>query len=236
MSNNTLLLRYKAIRRSIGENADNLLILPMVSLSKKEMWDKVRSKVEAYNPDVIIVDNVTYFVDDVNNPNEASHAHDFFRQLKSKLTIILIIHQNKNDDNATGALGTAMTNLQAERYSAERKGNVFTMKPIKARDNSVDDAEPFVFAVESDENKVVSRFIDATEIAEIQKRQEAEAWRGEMRQVFNGDTELRRCEILQRMDKSNSGRNNKNAFENAVLAGAIRKVNSDKQSPYIITE
>lgn len=236
MSRNTLLLRYKAIRASIGDNSDNLLIVPMLALSTKEMWDKVKSKVEIFNPDIVIVDNVSNMVEDVNDNREAKNAHDFFRKMKDDRTVIIIIHQNKNDDNATGALGTAMMRLQSERYSSERNGAMFTMKPIKARDNAVDDAEPFVFAVESGEDKMVTRFIDATEIADANRRKEAERWRAEMRQVFGDKEEMRRCEILVEMDKRTRDRNNKVAFDNAVASGAIAKRSSDKQAPYFITK
>lgn len=62
--------------------------------------------------DLVIVDGARDLLSDINNPGEANDVLNLFMKITDeyKVGLITVLHQNKNDQNARGHLGSELTN------------------------------------------------------------------------------------------------------------------------------
>lgn len=239
MSRGSLKMRYTAFREAIGDNADRLLIVPMLDKPDSDKWPIVMDMVETYNPDVVVIDHISSFVVNYNDPVEAKQTMNNCNRIKATRTLITIIHQNKSkeDTNARGALGSLLNDGQCESYTATKKHGIFTLTPKSARDSETDNAATFSFAPITDENKTLTGFTTAEEVLKRQREAKAEEWRKDLRLIFGDNVELSRTEIKQRimerqgLEKTSAD----NKITEAVNCGALAKTHDSHRAPYKIT-
>lgn len=244
MSEISLQPRYRAFRRTAGDDCNNFLIVPLLATPKSERWKVIEDVTAKYNPGIIIIDHISKLVDNYNDPTEASAVSERLSALKADRTVFVIIHQNKSkeDANMRGAVGSAMNDDQCEAYTAAKKDGVFTLSVKDARDTDSENAPGFFFAVRVNEENEICEFVDASETmrkAEEQKRMsEAERWRQDLALLFGGDKELRYTDLRNRiMERQGlAERAAKDKIQIATKAGAIERTNPDKKrSPYRLT-
>ena len=236
MSAISLQPRYRAFRRTAGNDCNNFLIVPLLATPRSERWKVIEEVSAKYNPGIIIIDHISKLVANYNDPTEASAVSERLSALKANRTVFVIIHQNKSkeDDNMRGAVGSAMNDDQCEAYTASKKDGVFTLSLKDARDTDSENAPGFTFAIRANEEKEISEFIDATEIVRAAEEQQAEKWRLNMELIFGEDEKLQRAEILRRIKAENDGIDAVNVFENAVKYGTLIKTGTEKRDPYRI--
>ena len=239
MSKLSLLPRYRAIRATMGEAANRLLIVPLLGKRRSDFWDIIHSTISRYNPDIVVIDHISKFVTDLNSQTEATEVSKHLERIKALRSVIVVIHQNKSkeDNNMRGALGSVLNDDQCESYTATRKGCVFTLKPKSARDSNVDEnSTPFDFCVTEDAG-VISGFADASAIVEEARATKREEWRKNFQRIFGDDEELRYGEIVRRIRNQEelqpTGAENK--VREARECGAIYKTSNDKNAPYRIS-
>lgn len=251
MSATTLQRRHLGVINTIGEAARRRLItLQLTKCTRAERWDVLQKYVEIYDPQIVVVDNLTNMLPNVNDQEASTAICDQLDEMGKDRTIIAVIHQNKSaeDTNATGAIGTKLSNMAVESYTAKRQNGVFWLLPVDARDTEIpeDDADRKLLALtygvaKDDDNPLnIAKFVDgraeAARAAEEQAADRAAGWRKEFAQIFAtaGVDALQYSELIQRLKAAHgySEQSAKNAIKNATDAGAIAKAGAGKFAPY----
>lgn len=249
MSSSTLQRRGRGVCNTIGDTATRRLItLQLAKYPAAERWGRLQKYVATYNPDILVIDNLTNMLPNVNDQNDASFACEQLATMSSSRTIIAVIHQNKSqeDTSATGAIGSKLTQMAVERYTAKRQNGVFYLMPVIARDTEIPDGEAdrkqmsLTFAVAKDEADPLSiaKFVDgkpmADRAAEEEAADNAAKWRQQFATIFADTDTLTSGEMVERLlSKYYDCRTAaKNAIKNAKAAGVIYKTSDAHLAPY----
>lgn len=257
MSSSTLQRRGRGVYNTIGDTATRRLItLQLAKYPAAERWDRLQKYVATYNPDILVIDNLTNMLPNVNDQNDASFACEQLATMSSSRTIIAVIHQNKSqeDTSATGAIGSKLTQMAVERYTAKRQNGVFYLMPVIARDTEIPDGEAdrkqmsLTFAVAKDEADPLSiaKFVDGKPMADRAAEEEATEWAKMFASIFADTDTLRSSEMVERLmsekynskeddseeAKIESERSAQRAISNAVKAGVICKTGNGHRDPY----
>ena len=91
-------------------------------------WDQrmehLKQSIRTYRPDLVVVDGIRDFIDDINNGVMAQTVIDELMNIATDLQccILCIIHQNKagEDRNLRGWIGTELTNKAFEIWNCEK--------------------------------------------------------------------------------------------------------------------
>ena len=142
----------------LAEMPDDKVPENLVMLSLRKFAPRVRLLIveEAIDttPDLglVIIDGIRDFVYDINSPKEATDIISRFMQWTDdrQIHIHTILHQNKNDENARGYIGTELNNkaetvMQIEVDKEER--SISVVEAIHIRDREF---EPFAFRINSE--------------------------------------------------------------------------------------
>lgn len=106
-------LAKKVVRLTGIENSDMLEIYHLRTLDTKQRIEFIENVI--YNtPELcmVIIDGIRDLVYDINNPEEATHISTKLLKWSEEVNIhiLTVLHQNKNDANGRGHLGTELTN------------------------------------------------------------------------------------------------------------------------------
>jgi predicted ATP-dependent serine protease len=94
-------------------------------LSAKNRIQAVGMLVEAYCPDVLIIDGVRDLLSDFNDIGQSSEVVNFLMAIskQKRCAIITVLHENKADNNMRGHLGTELLNKASEVFQVQRSGD-----------------------------------------------------------------------------------------------------------------
>lgn len=137
-----------------------LSIAGMPTCDRLKMYDlkihkpNVRSQIielaiQEFEPDIVIVDGIRDLVFDINSPEEATNtAGDLMKWAEIyDCHILSIIHENKDNGNARGHIGSEMINKSETVIRVELKGGITVCEPEFSR------GEPFgAFAFDRDDH------------------------------------------------------------------------------------
>lgn len=161
----------------------------------------IEMAIKDYNPDIVVLDGIRDLVFDINNPEEATNiSGDLMRWAEAyDCHVMSILHENKNNENARGHIGTELVNKSETVIKVENEKGVTVCKPEFSR------GEPFApFAFDRDDHgipvmlgdyKVSSnsesnqRKVLPIEILEVDHRQY-------LSMVFNQESELSYSDLL----------------------------------------
>lgn len=167
------------------------------SLTTKERINAVDLIIEnTQNLGFVVIDGIKDLVGDINKPEE---ANDIVGRLlkwseEKNIHICVVLHQNKNNDNARGHIGTEITNKAETVLSVTKEDqNSSSVKAEFCRDMEF---PPFSFSVNQEglpytTNRVVSKnkAIEAYDL-------ENEAHFGIIKEMYDGQDEISRGELL----------------------------------------
>ena len=119
------ILKKRVMRLVDGEfPEDQFFVFNVRSASISERYDLIAEGVQAYKPDVLIVDNVRDLISDINNGEKAQELIESFMKLSqgNKCNVVTVIHQNRSAENRglRGWLGTELTNKAFEVYACQK--------------------------------------------------------------------------------------------------------------------
>lgn len=132
------------------KNPDNLIMLALRKYAPPVRLAIVEQAIGTI-PDLglVIIDGIRDFLYDINSPSEATDIISRFMQWTDdrQIHIHTILHQNKNDENARGHIGTELNNkaetvMQVEVDKMDR--TVSVVEAIHIRDRAF---EPFAFRI-----------------------------------------------------------------------------------------
>lgn len=239
MSRASLIRRTRAIHKALGRLDNRYQVAPLLDVETSgELWKEAMALVEFCDPDIVVFDKITDFVDDFNDQKECKKLYRKLLTLAKTRAVWVTIHQNKAADNtlSKGHLGSLITEGATENYSAKKKGHVYSATPVSSRDTEIieGETEGLQFLLNSD-----GEFISATDILAQNKALEREGWIKNMQCLFGNDTELRHSEFMQRIQEKEglSKTAAANKIDEAAKCGAIVKVDpTNRRSPYRITD
>ena len=108
------ILRKRVMQLIDGEfPEDRFFVFNVRSVDVGERYDLIAEGVDAYRPDILIVDNVRDLVSDINNGEKAQELIESFMRLSQtcECNIVTVIHQNRSAENRglRGWLGTELS-------------------------------------------------------------------------------------------------------------------------------
>lgn len=88
--------------------------------------------------DLVIVDGARDLLSDINNPGDANEVLNLFMKItdESKVGLVTVLHQNKNDQNARGHLGSELTNKSEtviEILQSNQNAEIVLIEPNQCR-------------------------------------------------------------------------------------------------------
>jgi hypothetical protein len=134
------------------------------------MTEKIRS---CPDTGVVIIDGIRDVVLDINDATEATNVVTALMQLSEELGIhiIVVIHQNKNDNNARGHLGTEIINKAESVLSVTKDSQHPDFSIVEAERCREKDFEPFTFKVTEQGLPLIDDDFIKTSDSEGRKRQ-----------------------------------------------------------------
>jgi KaiC/GvpD/RAD55 family RecA-like ATPase len=146
----------KAARRALrtaGLDPDVIHKSFIVLRLREEATDKRKERIEEainyFKPDVCFIDGIRDLVTSINDEEQATETCNWLMQLSSKTGthICVVLHQNKNDTNARGHIGTELKNKSETVLSVTKEGECSKVNPDVCRNVEF---EPFAFCVNED--------------------------------------------------------------------------------------
>lgn len=141
----------KRICTLVGINSpDNLLAYGLRPLTPSERLSYIEEKIsQTENIGLVVIDGVRdLLTKGINDEEEATSLTSKFLKLTSDyaIHIILLLHENKNDGNARGHIGTELVNKAETTISVtkDKKNDVFIVTCLYSRDIAHDD---FAFTI-----------------------------------------------------------------------------------------
>ena len=119
------ILRKRVMQLIGGEfPEDRFFVFNVRSVNVGERYDLIAEGVDAYRPDIVIVDNVRDLVSDINNGEKAQELIEGLMKLSQtcECNVVTVIHQNRSAENRglRGWLGTELMNKAFEVYACQK--------------------------------------------------------------------------------------------------------------------
>ena len=105
----------------------------LLGFSPQEMTDTLLETTKEYHPDIVIIDGIADFVDDINSYGQCAKLVTTLQSLamENNCSIVPIIHQNPGTRKERGHLGTILGNKTAGYISLERFGDIVQVKCLE---------------------------------------------------------------------------------------------------------
>ena len=118
---------------------ENFFVFNVRACSYQERMDYLMAGVEAYKPDMVVIDNVSDLLPSINDPEGSAKVIDQLMQLSTKqnCNITIVIHLNRSGEkrNLRGWLGTEILHKAFDVYYCEQieKTDVFSVEQTFTR-------------------------------------------------------------------------------------------------------
>lgn len=130
---------YKLIHTEKNELDKQYFVFNVRACSCQERMDYLVAGIEAYQPDMVIIDNVSDLLPSINDPEGSAKVIDQLMQLSTKYNcnITIVIHLNRSGEkrNLRGWLGTEILHKAFDVYYCEQieKTDVFSVEQTFTR-------------------------------------------------------------------------------------------------------
>ena len=130
---------YKLIHTEKNELDKQHFVFNVRACSCQERMDYLVAGIEAYQPDMVIIDNVSDLLPSINDPEGSAKVIDQLMQLSTKYNcnITIVIHLNRSGEkrNLRGWLGTEILHKAFDVYYCEQieKTDVFSVEQTFTR-------------------------------------------------------------------------------------------------------
>lgn len=234
MGETTLTNRVRNQITTIGEYGNRFVVCNLKAKSIEDRITTIQEKVNAYNPDIIVIDQAAKLVRDINSTTETNIITDMLDKLSIGRSVWVVMHENKGDDtNMRGHLGSYLSFANVEAYTVDYKGGLFTVTYKEGRDTDPNNAEPLQFAIDTNNGCIV----DGSEQAKQAQDTERSKWVQNMKHLFADDESLSYSDVVSRIQQEGNGikpEDAKNKFRKACEIGALIKTGTGKRDPYTI--
>lgn len=160
MTGRELLYRHRGVMNTIGQFAGRRLItLRLTKCNLTERWDVLQKYVAIYNPQILVIDDVSTFIVDSYDFQLASRFCRALAKLAENRTVIAVVNNYSAGGWETGkcdpheyetALVAELAHFCEEEYCCERRGNGnFELMAMAARATNTDGCANFKFAIDA---------------------------------------------------------------------------------------
>ena len=123
-----------------------------------ERYDLIANAVEAYHPDIVIIDNLRDLVNDINDGLKSQEIIECLMKMavEHDCNIVTVLHQNRNAENRglRGWLGTELMNKVFEMYTCQKLTGKPGERPTFCVEQSLtrkyDMEEPLCYTMDKD--------------------------------------------------------------------------------------
>ena len=103
---------------------DQFFVFNVRSAIVENRYELLATGIEAYHPDLVIIDNVRDFVTDINDGVQAQKLTEGLMKMgeANNCNVTVVLHQNRSADNRglRGWIGTELTNKAFEMFSCQK--------------------------------------------------------------------------------------------------------------------
>lgn len=153
-------LAIKRIGKQISNsNPDNLKTYHLRSLNPLERLKMIEAKIyNTKNLGLVVIDGIRDLVTSINDEEQATEIGSYLLKWTEELNIhiIVVLHQNKGDNNARGHLGTELMNKAETVLSVtknDKDKNISVVEAVSCRNK---EPEPFPFEINEDGIPVIA--------------------------------------------------------------------------------
>ena len=129
--------QYSAMLSAVGLPASatpsQFRMFYLLGYSPQEMIVTLLESTNEYHPDIVIIDGIADFVDDINSYSQCAQLVTTLQKLAMEYdcSVVPIIHQNPGSKKERGHLGTILGNKTAGYISLERFGDIVQVKCLE---------------------------------------------------------------------------------------------------------
>jgi predicted ATP-dependent serine protease len=139
---------------STRENNERFTAINLRGDTPKDRKHLINEAVQKYRPDFLIIDGIKDIIEggDINAPTESTEAVQFLMTLTREfnLSVLTVLHENKNDQNMRGHVGTELLNKCSEIWQIKKIDNTFEAEQVENRNYSPN----IIFCFEFGEDKL----------------------------------------------------------------------------------
>ena len=132
---------YKLCGYDIMNPTPRLVYLTLREYSAKKRLERTIAAIEDWKPDLVVIDGIRDLVLDFNNLEESGQVVGELMRLSSTCNcgILVVLHQNKNDANARGHLGSEICNKSETVVQVVNDKGIATVSPVFSRNREIED-------------------------------------------------------------------------------------------------
>lgn len=127
-------------RLSTQENNERFIAINLRGDTPEERKGFIHEAVQKFKPDFLIIDGIKDIIEggDINAPTESTQAVQFLMTLTKEfnLAVLTVLHENKNDQNMRGHVGSELLNKCSEVWQIKKVDNTFEAEQIENRNDS----------------------------------------------------------------------------------------------------
>ena len=134
----------KDVHKLVGwrddENNPLFFCLNLRADSAEDRINITQEAVSALSPDVVMIDGIKDLLSDINDTTQSAKVLNLLMKLTKDFPIALfaILHENKNDANLRGHIGTELANKCSEIWKVKKDGNLFEVTQEVSRNAPAD--------------------------------------------------------------------------------------------------
>lgn len=125
---------------SENENHEQFTAINLRGDNPAERKGFIREAIEKYKPDFIIIDGIKDLIEggDINSPRESSETVQYLMTLTKdyNVAILTVLHENKNDENMRGHVGSELLNKCSEVWQIKKVDDVFEVEQTENRNQA----------------------------------------------------------------------------------------------------
>jgi hypothetical protein len=122
------------------KNDDRFVAINLRGDNPAERKVFIREAIEKYKPQFLIIDGIKDLIEggDINAPKESGQTVQFLMTVTKEhnLAILTVLHENKNDTNMRGHVGTELLNKCSEVWQITKTDNVFDVEQTENRNEA----------------------------------------------------------------------------------------------------
>ncbi|MCF0201560.1 MAG: hypothetical protein HUK16_09455 [Bacteroidales bacterium] len=204
---------------------NNFRMMDLRKFSPEERKSYTERAIKFFQPDIVFIDGIRDLVRSINDEHEATEICTLLLQLttENNTHICVVLHENKNDNNTRGHIGTEIMNKCETVLSVSKDGERFKVEPKVCRNKEF---SSFYFIIDDFQHPAIPKVIQSYELPDNSKvkaeklRADAEQYKG----AFVEDDELNRAELVQYLMK----------HEKILEAAAAKRITRSIQNGVII--
>lgn len=159
-------------------NHPNFIVINLRGDNPKDRNKYIDEAISKFNPDLLIIDGAKDLISsgDINDIKSCVEVVQRMMTISkdNNLAIITILHENKNDTNLRGHIGTELLNKCAESWQVTKNGENFEVKQEDYRNQP---AEGFSFTLDDDVLPVSIERVPKISFKERTRAKKVEAFR-----------------------------------------------------------